>query len=86
MTCSVYRISAGRRPPSSAAYFELCLALPALHAAALQLLRTVLSVSGATLCPMLGAGGRLLGGLMRRLVAAGTAALCETPPQAPPVC
>ena len=74
---------AGRRPPSSAAYLKLCVALPALHSSALHLLSIMLAVGGATLYPMLGATGRLLGGLMRRTVAAGQATFRETPTQVP---
>ena len=78
-----FGIRAGRRPPSSAAYLKLCVALPALHSSALHLLSMMLAIGGATLYPMLGAMGRLLGGLMRQTVAAGPRAFLETPPQVP---
>lgn len=58
-------------PASASAYLALVSALPALHSAALGLLRTLLAVGGGTLAPLYGAAANLVSGLLRRLGAGG---------------
>lgn len=58
-------------PASASAYLALVGALPALHAAALGLLRALLAVGGGALAPLHGAAASLVSGLLRRLGAGG---------------
>ncbi|KAK9809218.1 hypothetical protein WJX72_011546 [[Myrmecia] bisecta] len=65
--------STGRQPPSASAYLELCGQLPELHATALELLITLLRAGRGALTPLFASMCRLMGDLMRRIAAGGTA-------------
>ena len=79
---------AGRSPPSASLYAELCAALPALHAAALQLIGLELRTGGSGALLAHAPAARLLARQLRRLAAAGATVqfacpwpvrLCATP-------
>ncbi|KAK9834202.1 hypothetical protein WJX81_007774 [Elliptochloris bilobata] len=68
-------VAEGRVPASASAYAELISALPALHAAALGLLQTLLAVGRGALAPLQGPACALACDLLRRLAAGGARTL-----------
>ena len=68
-------LAAGRVPPSTGMFGELCAAMPAVREAAWQLLARVLTVAGPSLCPHHAAAGIAVVEALRRQRARGPAAL-----------
>ena len=74
-------LASGRVPASASLFADLQAALPALHAAAWQLLGTLLQAAGSGMLPLQASLTRLLCDQLRRVRVGGQAALLTMPPQ-----